>query len=269
MTPAAFAAFLDALATRLAAEPAVLGLVATGSAAGLSHAPDAWSDHDFWVIAAPGAAEALRARHDWLPDLDRVVLAFRETAHGVKVLYGDGHLLEYAVFEPHELDGAKVNDYRILLDRADLAARLADVRAATRRWSAGAYTDDLWLFGQVLTLAQIAAGRHARGERLSAHAYLEGHALDLLVRLLARHLVPDRPDRFDDIDPRRRFEEVFPAAAAHLTAALAAPLPETARRFVALAEEVAAPVLGPWTARAADAVRARIAEAERALAAAC
>ena len=33
----------------------------------------------------------------------RVLLSFRETAHGLKVLYDDGHLLELAVFAPEEL----------------------------------------------------------------------------------------------------------------------------------------------------------------------
>jgi len=258
MTPTEHAAFLDTLAERLAAEPDVLGLVATGSAAGTTHPPDAWSDHDVWIVVRPGAGEALRERWDWLPDADRVALAFRETPHGARVIYDDGHLLELAVFELDELQLAKVNAYRVVFDRADVASRLAEVRAATERWVAGSYTDDRWLFGQVLSLVQIAVGRHARGERLSAHAILKGNALDQLVRLLARHLPTDRPEQRDDIDPRRRFERLFPEAAARLEAALAAPIPTAARAFVDLAAEVARPVLGEAVDRAVAALRSRV-----------
>jgi len=52
----------------------------------------------------------------------------RETAHGLKVLYDDGHLLEFAVFDEAELPLARVNDYRVLLDRAHLEADLKHLR---------------------------------------------------------------------------------------------------------------------------------------------
>jgi hypothetical protein len=67
------------------------------------YAPDEWSDHDFFVITPPGGQEALREDLSWLPRADRVALSFRETGHGLVVLYDDGHLLEFAVFELDEL----------------------------------------------------------------------------------------------------------------------------------------------------------------------
>ncbi|MCC7207592.1 MAG: hypothetical protein IT323_09805, partial [Anaerolineae bacterium] len=106
-------AFIDALRTRLEADPRVVGLVLLGSTADKSHAPDEYSDHDFFVITTPGAQEHFRTHLDWLPDPDSIVLAVRETAHGLKILYTSGHILEFAVFDLAEIGAATVNDFAI------------------------------------------------------------------------------------------------------------------------------------------------------------
>ncbi len=250
MTPGDYQRFLDDLLARLEAEPEVLGLVTTGSTAGGGHAPDAWSDHDFWVVVAAGRGEAFRNRLTWLPDPARVAYAFRETPHGLKVIYDDGHLLEYAVFEPAELAVAKVNDYRVLLDRAGIGDALAGVRGQTLRWAAAAYADDRWLMGQVLTHTQIAVGRFYRGERLSSHHYFRSLAIENFVRLVVRHVPPTRPDLRDDIDPRRRFEQVWPELGDRLDALLLMPVPSAARALLRLISEVLRPHLPEFPQRA-------------------
>jgi hypothetical protein len=127
MTPQAHRAFTERLVERLAGDPDVLGVVLLGSTSGLPPAPDAFSDHDFFVVVRPGAQERLRTDLSWLPEAAEAALAFRETAHGLKVLYRSGHLAEFAVFDPEELALARVNRYAVPLDRADVAARLVDV----------------------------------------------------------------------------------------------------------------------------------------------
>jgi hypothetical protein len=42
--------------------------------------------------------------------------AYRETEHGLKVLYRGGHLLEFTVFSENELQMARLNRYRILAE---------------------------------------------------------------------------------------------------------------------------------------------------------
>ena len=86
MEKAAYEAFTAELVGNLGDRSDVLGLVAVGS---MADGPDVWSDHDFLVIADPGAAEALRTHLTWLPAHERIVLSFRETAHGVKAVYDD------------------------------------------------------------------------------------------------------------------------------------------------------------------------------------
>src|SRR5207237_5609069 len=117
MDRTAYDRFSERLHQRLAADERVLGLVALGSMSG-EPAPDEWSDHDFFVITRAGEQERMRTDLSWLADAGQIVLSYRETAHGVKVLYRNAHLLEFAVFDLEELSLARVNRYRTLLDRS-------------------------------------------------------------------------------------------------------------------------------------------------------
>src|SRR5215468_6331939 len=78
MTPEAHAAFAAALLKRLEADPDVLGLVFLGSSSGEPPAPDAFSDHDLFVVTRPGAQERFRTDLSWLPNAADLVLSFRE-----------------------------------------------------------------------------------------------------------------------------------------------------------------------------------------------
>ncbi len=168
----------------------VLGLVALGSMAERGRKPDGFSDHDFFVIASD--PEPLRATTDWLPDASSLALWFRETPHGCKAVYDDGHLVEYAVFAPDELALASVNDYRVLLDRERIEERMAELAARTI-----APPDARWLHGMFLSHILVASGRAKRGELASAR-WMLAHALRFLVQLLG--------GGNDTLDPLRRFD---------------------------------------------------------------
>jgi hypothetical protein len=197
--PTVYAAFTEALRARLADDPRVLGLVAVGSMANRDYAPDAWSDHDFFVIAPE--PETLRNDLSWLPEPQRIALSFRETEHGVKVVYDDGHLLEFAVFDLEELAVAGVNRYRVLLDRGGVEERVAALHTEPH--------GDEWLFGMFVTGALVAYGRARRGELLSASFFV----VQTLRHLTA--LVGDAPI-LDDLDPLRRFERAYPELGSEL-----------------------------------------------------
>ncbi len=182
-------AFTEQLVASLTADPRILGLVALGSMAERGRAPDRWSDHDFFVITHD--AGSMRATTEWLPDRDRIALWFRETPHGCKAVYDDGHLIEYAVFAPDELQVARVNDYRVLLDRERIEERMAALAA---KHDPQPSRD--WLEGMFLTHVLVAAARAQRGEVASARWMLT-HAMRFLVMLLG-----GGPD---NLDPLRRF----------------------------------------------------------------
>ena len=135
-----------------------VGLVALGSMSGEGPAPDAFSDHDFFVITAPGEQEGFRTGLAWLPRGESAVLVHRETGHGLKVVLPDGHLLEFAVFDLAELRVARANRYRVLLDRGGVAEGMAEV--ASKPVDAH---EDRWLSGQLLGNLLVGGGRAARG----------------------------------------------------------------------------------------------------------
>jgi hypothetical protein len=235
MTPDAFQAFTDELLSKLSHEPQVVGLVTLGSTSGLPPAPDAFSDHDFFVVTAAGAQEKFRTDLSWLPDASDVVLAFRETPHGVKALYASGHLAEFAVFDLDELAEARVNRLRVLLDRADVAARMERVRAITAATAGMERPDETWQAGQFLTNLVVGAGRAARGERLSGHHLVRSSALGHLVALLRARVADERIAGLDLLDPYRRLEQALPEVCEEIERALRLPVVEAARGLLAVA----------------------------------
>ncbi|HYD40582.1 MAG TPA: hypothetical protein VEB43_07115 [Anaeromyxobacter sp.] len=261
MDPRAYDRFTALLADRLSSDPDVLGLVALGSMSGLPPPPDRFSDHDFFVVTRAGAQERLRANPGWLPEPGRIVLWHRETAHGMKAIWDDGHLAELAVFDLEELALARVNRFRVLLDRADVARRMEAVRAAT---AASAPRPDLrFEAGQLLGALLVGGQRAARGERLSAGQLVRAHAAGHFLRLLEA-AIPAAPGAVpDDLDPFRRVERGWPGPARALDAALARPPAEAARALLAIADATFREVPAvPWPAAAAAAVGAALAAAD-------
>jgi len=254
-----YAAFTRRLVERLATDPDVIGVVALGSTSGDPPAPDAWSDHDVFVVTRPGAQERFRSDPSWLPDAGRIALVHRETAHGLKVIWDDGHLAEVAVFDRVELGVARVNRWRALLDRGGVAARMEEVRRATAERVRAEAPEDRWLVGQLLGALLVGAGRFARGERRSGDALVRGEAVRHLVALVRRHVAPAPGAGLDDLDPLRRFERGWPEAAREIEAALRHDVPRAAQALLDAAERMLRARLA-WPAAAA-AVRRRLAEA--------
>jgi hypothetical protein len=255
----AYAAFTEALRARLESDPRVLGLVALGSMARHDYEPDQWSDHDFFVITIPGAQGAFRTDRSWLPDPERVVFSYPETAHGIKALYDDGHLVEFAVFDLDELNVARVNRYRVLLDRGDVEQRMADLADSTAA-ATEARADGGWLVGQFLTGILVAAGRFARGERASARSLITNQAARTLLVLLARHIPSERRDVLDDLDPFRRFEVAYPDLGRELDVVLRLETLAAALGLLDLGRRELEGRMPGFPSRAAEIVRRRLAE---------
>lgn len=236
MNRADYDAFTAALLANLRADPRVVGLIAAGSMADTDHAPDEYSDHDFWIITEPGAQEAFRTAYAWLPDHERIALAIRETEHGIKILYDFGHLVEYAVFAQEELAVTRLNSHRILLDRGGVAAAVQTVLERTAAEHAAHSANPAYHFGQFITNLWVGVGRHYRGERLSAHKFVRFSALTHLLPLIVAYVPAQNPDRLDNIDLTRRFEEAYPAIGAEINALLRLETPQAAAGLLWLAD---------------------------------
>jgi hypothetical protein len=237
MQTQAYRAFIETLRANLEADARVRGLVLLGSTANQSHAPDEWSDHDFFVITETGDQERLRTQLDWLPDHGSIVLALRETPHGLKILYASGHVLEFAVFDEHEINVAKVNDYAVVFDRGgveEALRRIAQPEAVAAPYSPEDLQHDLGMF---LCLLVVGAGRVRRGEVISGQVFIRTYALGHLLRALARTLPAANHSMLDNLDAFRRFERAFPEAGAAIHAALAQDAIGTARSLLDVCEQ--------------------------------
>lgn len=235
MERAQYRALSQALAERLAARPEVLGLIFLGSTAEKGRLPDAASDHDFFVVCEASQAERLRTDLSWVPEQERLVFVHRETAHGLKLLYDDGHVMELAVFSPEDLVWARGQPWRVVISRGlDLEGTMSHNAA-----HGPAPSDPGWLVRQALFQTVIGVLRFGRGERLAGHKIVLGEALPRLAQALAGATLRtgSGPDRSDPLDPLRRFEEDRPELGARLGRVLTMPADEAGAELLRIIEE--------------------------------
>jgi hypothetical protein len=224
MNPESYQAFTQALKATLDDRPDVIGFVVLGSTANQSRQPDDYSDHDFFVITQSGKQEEYRQDLTWLPNHANIVLAIRETEHGLKVLYQEGHLLEFAVFDLEDLNNVVGNDYAVLIDKANIHELAEKFVERTLSHTPKPKRD----LGMVLGLLFVGAGRYARGEVLSAGVFIKTYALGHFLNACVYFLPPESDtaydkSRLDNLDVFRRFEQVYPQLGAKVADCLLQP----------------------------------------------
>ena len=253
-TALTFERYTEELVRSVAAHAEVLGLVLVGSTADVSRV-DEWSDHDFFLVTVDGAQERFRQDLGWLPGADRLALRVRETEHGLKAVYDDGRVVEFAVFSVAELSLAEANSYRVAVDCADVAQAMATIAGRPKPSHVVDVDREAALF---LSLLLIGVGRARRGEVLAAGQHIRSHALAHLL-MLWRALLPEPGvERLDDLDVFRRFELVYPEVGARIGGILAADPETSARGLLTLAEEGLAGRWPQWPGAAADVLRRRL-----------
>ena len=254
---ARFDDYLHTVERGLADRDDVVGLVGMGSTAERDRV-DEWSDHDLAVVTAEGGQDAYRPATAWLPDPDDIALEVHEHHGGVKVVYDDGHVIEYGVASLEELGGWAADAYDVRLDRGGVAATMAAI-AARPFPEAPVLQRDL---GLVLALVLIGVGRARRGEVLSANTLVRGAAATALLRAVTVGVPPEsgaRSDsRSDSLDPTRRFEARYPRVARHVADALTGDIEACARELVDLAVELFGTGTDGVPARGLAAVRRRL-----------
>ncbi len=226
-------AFTEELLARTQVDDRVIGLVALGSMADQDYGPDRWSDHDFFVIARNGEERGLREDLAWLPRHDRIVFALRETEHGWKVLFAEGHLIEFAVFSPSEIVIAKAGRFRVLLDRGGVEEMMTSISGEAQP---NGSIDLRHEIGTMVTNLLVGVGRANRGELLSGYEFVAGAALQHLLRALSTLPSADA-GLLDGLNPNRRFERVYPATGSTVHALMGRPLPEMALGMLAIARD--------------------------------
>lgn len=220
-------ALTERLQNNLEARADVIALMALGSMAATERQPDAYSDHDFFVITTSGAQQSYRDATDWLPYPEKLVLHFQETDHGCKAIYEDGHLLEYAIFDLEELRVARINSYRVLFTTINLDDILASVKIVPQALTTQKAYDT------ILSNILVGAWRAKRGEILSANIFIKQYALTTFVQLCWQQIAPDSPHH-DSLDPMRRFEHQFPQLAKDLNKTIQLPVAQSAQSLLRL-----------------------------------
>ena len=172
MNPTEYQRFLDELTSTLEADPAVVGLIALGSTADAS-SRDRLSDHDFWIITAPGSQSRYLDTFSWLPRAEEILMIGRHGASGRAVFYRDRHKAEYGVFDPEEAVRGKIEKFRVLLDRGDVwQPRRIDPASDAGGARPAALARPDRLENLCMLLWDDANERWERGERLSAQRYI-------------------------------------------------------------------------------------------------
>lgn len=248
MELAKYRAFTSQLQHNLSHDDRVLGLIAVGSMAEQDYGPDRWSDHDFFVITRPGNLEDFRSQREWLPDHQSIAIWLRETEHGIKAVYSNGHLLEFAVFDQEEFLVSRLNRYRILIDRAGLAEHASRLAQRTRADAIAEQDSDGLHFGQFISNLMVGTGRYWRGERLSGYEYCQGYALRHLVSLMIRYVPATKHSLLDNLSLMRRFEFVYPEMGAELDRLVKLPVPEAAAGLLDLAEKTLSTTMANYPA---------------------
>lgn len=253
---ARFEDYTRRLVESIAGREEVEGLVVLGSTAALDRV-DEWSDHDFYLVVREGDQEAFRQQLDWLPDPAEIAIAVRETEHGLKVVYRDGHVLEFAVASGAEISTFGGSPYAVLLDRADVATRMA----AAPTTPPPAEPDALREFRLFLSLVLIGVGRARRGEELAGGQLVRTYAVERLLTVLRHQLEAQsqgadaEPDAFNVF---RRFEAAFPEVGQALGEALAQPVDDCGARLLGIAESWLAPRWRDYPAAEVAVIRARL-----------
>lgn len=216
MNPLDYQNYLDELTSTLGADPSVLGLIALGSTADAA-GRDAWSDHDFWIITAPGAQPSYLDTFSWLPRADQILMTVRHGLSYRGVLYENRHHAEYAVFDAGEAVRGKIERFRVLIDRGGIVRLAESVRLRTHeeRSAALARPDKL---ENLCVMLWNACERWQRGERLSSQRYVL-FSVDALLDLLTAHGRLKKSHAADELDARRRLERREPELAERLSRA--------------------------------------------------
>lgn len=231
MKAADFQKYTEQLRSSLEARSEVLGLVTIGSTADATFR-DEWSDHDFWVITKAGAQDALVDDLSWLPQAHHIAITVCHAKHRRTLLYRNRQKVEFAVFDLNNARDGKIERYRVLIDRGDIAQLIASIHQDTIR-EAQPKADSLENF---YLLIWSACERHSRGELLSARQYLDGFAVNQLLSLLS--VTGDRTAEAsnDALDPRRRMESRAPELAAEILKTGNEPVPQGALHLLEIAE---------------------------------
>lgn len=253
-----FGRYLGRLAEVAWSRDDVVGLVGFGSTAQRERV-DEWSDHDFAWVTVPGAQDRYRyGVSEWLPDGDRIALTVVEGHGGVKVIYDDGHVLEFGIGSLEEVISWPGNEADVIVDKTPDGGLRSGIRGAVNRTSGHRLPDAAEATRLILTQVLIGVGRARRGEVQSARELVCSDAIVLFHTAVWARITPEAGVTINQLDPRRRFDRAYPNLGSRLDGLTQHDVEAAGRLLVDLTEEVLAPGWDDFPHAGLAAVRARL-----------
>lgn len=206
-TPAHLLNRLNDIAQNVRQTGQALALIGLGSAGAERDRMDQYSDLDFYIIARPGKRPRFIEQLDWLETAVPIGFGFQNSIHGHKIIYADGILCEYAIFEPDEMKTVAFTEGHLVWHDPDFDLSLAKPNLPPRAGHLESQT--AWKLGEILTNLYVGLLRYYRGEKISAARFIQHYAVDRLLELAPR-LETAQPAHADPFQPERRFEQQFP-----------------------------------------------------------
>lgn len=197
---------LDDIGRSLERSGHALALIGLGSVGVELSRLDAYSDLDFFAVVDDGFKPEYLESLDWLESVFPIAYRYRNTRDGHKVLFRDGILCEFAVFERAELGTIPFARGRIVWKKSTV-----DDTIGTPRAGPGIEPDRSveWLLGEALTNLYVGLSRFRRGEKLSASRLVQCDAIDRLLELASR-VESETSAPKDPFAPARRLELRYP-----------------------------------------------------------
>jgi hypothetical protein len=204
---------LDDIAHSLARSGHALALIGLGSVGLELDRLDQYSDLDFFVVVEEGYKRAYISSLQWLSDVYPVVYSFLNTDDGYKLLFEDGVICEFAVFELDELKNIRFAPGRIVWKREDVPDTVS--QPVSKPASHARRTKE-WLLGEALTNLYVGLNRDKRGEKLSGTRFIQGYAVDRCLELV-EYIGEAKKAHRDPFVNERRFEQRFPVLATQVS----------------------------------------------------
>ena len=179
-----------------------LAFLALGSIGKETARLDEFSDLDFFVICKPDKKERFIKNVDWLVRVYPEAFYFQNTKDGLKFVFEDGILCEFAVFTEEEFSHALYSEGKFLWK--DLS--FVEHESSPKTHADFLAVDESFLVGEVLTNLYVGLGRYIRGEKLSGFSFVQNYALHSVLILIAQKYPSEKP-YLDVFNPERRFEQ--------------------------------------------------------------
>lgn len=178
-----------------------LAFLALGSVGKETDRIDEFSDLDFFVICKPDKKARFIDNVDWLTRIMPSAFYFQNTQDGLKFVYQDGILCEFAVFTEEEFAHAHYSEGRLLWK--DPAFVVQDGKPQSKADFLS--SSQTYLMGEALTNLYVGLARFLRGEKLSAFSFVQNYALHSVLILIHQKFPSEEP-YLDVFNPERRFE---------------------------------------------------------------